>query len=361
MGASWQKFLVPLVAAIAFAMLPSPALAASGVTTISFGGSGLKSLKSQQVKLSAGKPAELKGSKLTLPNTDGLVGESATVLQGGTLKFKRGKRSTKISGIRLSFGGTSPARVYGRLGGKQITLFTINAKAGSVAVNRVVGAARLTGGTIMMSKSAAKTIRKKLKLLRAPKTRFGSVSTDMLLGANAAVAGTDTRRVGCQAVLTRPGTAVDIISATINWHVKESWVNYLESSATGGAFAIAPAAGGHYDFQMTSATGWYDPISGQASVSTAGGVNFKYPEHGIDIATTNLRAEIDGVCSRATVEYQGQRLGIVDLGSGTAGGSGSTHTFSANSTLSGEAAPIFLGFYEPGEEWGSMSVSVTTP
>lgn len=358
----------PLVLAVTTAALIAPAAAAAQGTTALDLGDGARSLKSQKVKLKAGAPARLKGTRLTLPVSDGVIASSAVLVHAGSLRLQRGKRKLTIKSVRLSIG--SPARVSARVDNRPMTLFTVT--GGARFINGGGGAVRLSGGRLTLASGAAKAIRKRLNLRKLPRV-FGLVGTDARVTPSAG-GSTGPEPAGA----ARPATAVDITAATIDWHVRDSFVCYLASGE--GATALAPAValapvvpscsdnGSHvYDFRLPfRAGGWYDPVSETALVLGAGGVRFQYSGHGIDIQAYDPEIEINGGSSRAIFRFAGGGRGVLmnlAVSAVTPSVSGTTHTYTSvpGSVPDGASGGIFAGFYPAGAPFGWMTVSFTTP
>lgn len=368
-----RRGLQTAVIACALAAIPAASATAAGTTTLEFGGSGYKSLTKQKVKLSATPPATLKRNTLTLPVGGGLVGDTAVLAVRGSIRLKHGKRKLTIKAIRVSLG--KRVTLSGRVGNRTMTLLTLKAAPSELVINKGGGAVRLGKSRMHLTAAAAKTIRKKLRLRRSLGTNFGSIHADAVI--TDAVSGVP--RGSEPPVFARPATAIDITSATVDWHVRDSFVCYL---ATGeGASAIAPAValaaaapscndnGSHvFDFRLPlRAGGWYDPVSGTADVLADGGVRFHYSAHGIDIAATAPEVEINGAASRAIFRFGGSSRGVLmNLNLAPAGPTpcslaGSVWSCSypgiTGSVPAGTVSDVFAGFYAAGAEFGWMTVS----
>lgn len=369
-----MKFRKPLtvLSVLAIAAVAPAAAHASGDTTLTLDGSGLKGLRSQGVKLKAGKPATLRKTKLTLPIGGGLIDQSAVLTHRGTLKLVRGKRTATISALRVSLG--SRAYVAGRLDGRQMTIFNVKAATGAVVLSKAAGVANLKSSNLELTAKAAGAIRKRLRLRRSVARRFGSVTALASLGGTATGTGTGPGAgpsAPAPSPADRPATAVDITAATIDWHVRESFIRYIAtgegSSPIAPATALPPAGDGYtYDFRLPMrAGGWYDPVSGTAVVRGAGGVRFRYSAHGIDISAFDPDIELNGAASRATFAFaNGTRDVLFNLSpqSVTPSISGSTRTYTMvpGSVPSTASSGVFAGFYPPGAEFGWVTVSFTT-
>jgi hypothetical protein len=128
-----------------------------------------------------------------------------------------------------------------------------------------------------------------------------------------------------------------------------------------------------YSFRFPFTSGWYDASNGTAALGFAGAVRFLYSAHTIDFTIAAPAVEI-GPASRALAGYQGptagplagQRAVLVDLnpaaGARTVSADGKTITYTTiPATIPAGSAGVFGGFYAPGDPFGSMTVSFTTP
>jgi hypothetical protein len=191
--------------------------------------------------------------------------------------------------------------------------------------------------------------------------------------------------------LPRPASAVDVTSATLAWHVRDSWIRYVNTQEApqpleGATPEAAIAENSHpcpdrpagtnptlvYSYDFPFVGGWYDAASGTAALDYGGGVRFSYPAHGIDITARNPEIEIDGASSRTLFRLRGggetpypdQRaslLGLVpsapvQLAPGSFG-------FPApiRGTLTAAGQTVFAGFYPPpGDGFGCFSIAFST-
>lgn len=390
-----------LVATAAFAAVATPAVAASGTTTLSFAGPAAKALRESGVKIRPVKPARGSGSRLELPIAAGLAGDETTLLRqlGGIRLRARGGKQLRLTGLRLTLGDRS--RLGAKLGGSTINLFRVSGRrrgidpgAGTIALSRL--RLRLTG-------AAARAIGDRLGT-PVQKGRFGtmSVRASGLTGATPAAANTGQApgSNGCPLpsgagpapeeplpVAVRPAGAVDVTGASIDWHVRESFIRYIASgegtSVSGGASAdppvLAPGTSTalSYDFHFPFASGWNDsgpnPLDAgddSAAIYFGGAVRFHYSAHEIDLVASDPEIEIDGGSSRAifsVAEGAGspRRQVLVNLDLSRAAAvsvNGSTHTYERvpGAIPAGTATSTFAGFYAPGTEFGCFTVSYTT-
>jgi hypothetical protein len=394
------------VAALAVLLPCAPAAAAErGEAQLQLGGKAAKQLERAGVAIGARRPAAGR-SRVTLPVTRADVGAIATVRLGGALRLRKGRRTVSLQGLRLSLrprGATLSAAV----GGRRMSALSGRYAPRRLSLDRSTGRVLLSTTTLKLARPAARRIARRLKLARVPggalarlavgipaQTAPGSTAP----GAPGAPGGGGSATTPQQSLprLARPATAVPITSASIDWHVRDSFVEYMNSgegtSVAGGATAGAPqerCGGGAsyvYDFAFPFAEGWYDPPSGTAAVYFEGAVRFRYSAHGIDITTSQPEIEINGESSRAIFRFKdadGDRRGVLanmkrigtpapaerchgdtgPAGSANPQVSGTTYTYErmAGEVPDGTADSVFAGFYLAGDPFGWFTVTFTTP
>jgi len=374
--------LAVLIASLA---LPAGALAAEGSTSIDLGGPALSTLRSQGVKLVAKRPAKLKRGTLTLPVRQGLVGTVAHLNHGGSLQLRKGSKVVKLTRLQSQLGAKS--YLNATLGDRRIRLLEIAVKAPSL--NAAVGSASARNVKVTLTGTAARAIKKGLELKRAPSGRFGRATVDALVEGTGTSPGGGTDPGGGDGppssgpitaeppVLARPATAVDLASATVVWHVRDSWIRYVSTEndvqaiedATPGApvdndqHPCSDAPNGAapplvYSYTLPFANGWHDAASGQTAIYTSGGAHFSYPGHGIDLTVRNLEIELTGATARVIARFAGsgnsnpgdKRGVFINLATPVAG-------LYKGSIPSGGSESVFGGFYTPGAGFGCVSVS----
>ncbi|HVY97325.1 MAG TPA: HtaA domain-containing protein [Solirubrobacterales bacterium] len=381
-------------------------------------------------------PALGGGRQLVLPPAGGLAGSKVTVL-----RF-RGGLALAASGPSVREGATNgraatnrraravltdlTLRVMGRRGvlearlsGDELPLFEVLA-GGHREVDAAAGSVRLRNLPLRLSPLAAKTLAGRLGLSKAlPARRIGALSASLTGlasgddggapgGTGAAPgsspapgggggaqksaacplpAGAGPAGEGTPPVAARPAGAVDVTGASLQWHVRESFIRYIASgegtSAVEGATADPPvllpgaSAPLSYDFRFPFASGWLDtgadagsPADDRAALYFNGGLRFRYSAHGIDLLAASPELELAGGGSRAifAVADNGgaaQRQVLVNLDLGRAGGisqSSNTYTYERVPAAipSGTASSTFAGFYAPGTDFGCFTVSFST-
>jgi hypothetical protein len=390
------------VAAVALAT-PSPVAAATGSTTLAATGPAATSLRERGVRIAPVKPAKGGAERIVMPLGGGLAGtETTRLLQRGgiSLRIEAG-RGLRLSRLSVVLGRRS--RVEARLGGEEVELFRV-LRGGRRDVDPVSGRIELAGLRLKLTRAAAGEISRRLGIDRLAPARFGTLSSRAsglnAAGSNPAADRQGEKATGCPLPgtagpepqnplppATRPAGATDVVSATVGWHVRESFVRYIGTgegtSVSGGATADPPvllpgaSTALSYDFHFPFASGWLDaganaadPGDDRAAVSFSGAVRFRYSKHEIDLVTASPEIEIAGPDSRAifSISDSGgavERQVLVNLDLGRAAAitaTGGTFTYERvpGAIPSGTASSTFAGFYAPGTDFGCFTVSFST-
>ncbi len=396
----------------AVAAFPAAALGASGTTTLALDGTAAKSLRQSGIHFVPLKPAKGGKGRIVLPVRAGLAGASTTVLtHGGGISAKLlGGKSLRLTKLRLLLGKRS--RVTASAAGESIDLFRIT-RGGKRNVDPVAGSVELRGLRLRLTRDATRLLQtgptgrnvNSGLTFRPVGEVFGTLSSRAAgltasggapgQGKNEAEAST-----GCPSprgagptpevplpVAARPAGAPGIASATIDWHVRESFIRYIATgegtSVSGGATADPPVLldGAStplaYDFHFPFAGGWHDsganpadPADDTAAIYYGGTVRFLFSGHEIDLAVSAPEIEIAGGASRAIFAVAedggaGARQVLVNLDLGraaTVAVNGNMHVYERvpGAIPSGTATSVFAGFYAPGTEFGCFTVRYTT-
>lgn len=391
-------------AVAATAALAGPALAApGGSTTIELKGPAAKALRSQQVTLSAKKPAKAGAKRIVLKAGRVAVSpKSAKLTHRGsvTLRRKSGRRvrtvtltawETKVTAKRTT--------ISAKLGRKRLTLFTATAPQRRVTLDATAGTAGMSGATVRLTPAGAKALRAKLALTSLPAARIGAgkvtAATDAGSGGTTPdqCSGFDAGSApAASAPLTRPLTATvrDVASAPMVWYARDSWIRYMNTPDDGihigdGAAlgpienypdptdsysnpALSPRFAYSVYFVPQTAGSWYDPATNTGRFAYTGSVRFAWPSHGIDLTLKDPEIELNGAGSRVVFTVIGaacsnvpaKRIELLKLALQAPVGT-SPYTFgSMTATIADGAAQLFSGQYYTGDFWGSVkNLSVT--
>jgi hypothetical protein len=385
-----------LLALLLFVIAAVPAAAgaaATGNTTLVVGAGKAKVLKQRGIAFSGIGGALTEGREVRLQISGGSIGTSgAELTNSGGLRLiageGRGRRVVRLTDLRTQLGAQST--LTGALGGKQRILFDLLPKPGTLALDGLRGTAALNGARLRWHKGVAGAISRRLGV-ELPKGALGSARVGAATGADTPVAGPVSSNEPPR--LARPAGAVDVTGATVTWHVRSSWINYVASgngtTAIDSAVPAAPSLekdhpclddeGGDpqprvYSYTFPFAEGWYDKPTGAGAIYTSGGTHFSYAGHGIDLITRNPEIELNGSASRAifklsgagSTAYRDTRASILDLSLSEAPVEGPAGTFAfakpIKSHLTADGLSIFGGFYSPptNHGFGCFSVSFAT-
>jgi hypothetical protein len=379
---------VALALLVAFAAPPAGATAARGTTTIDLDGGAVRALRAQGATITAGRPARIVRSQLRLPVRDGFVGSTATINFDGSLTLRHGKRSLRIERLQARLGRS--VRIAATVRGARLTLFTAGRRS---SLDAAVGTASLRNAPLKMTRAAATVVKRALKLRRLPVGGVGRATVDAVVTATAKAPATSGQPGSPSAppqsapitdelpLLARPASAVDVTSATVTWHVRDSWVRYI--SAGSGSSPIGSAIAGAaippeqhpcsdspgsapplvYSYTLPFVRGWHDAASGRTALYSSGGVRFLFPAHGIDLEVNDLEIELNGSASRVIARFDGRqstnpgnkRAVLVDLAN-AGPAPGQTATVRGTLPTSG-SLDVFAGFYPAHAGFGCVTVS----
>lgn len=365
-----------LCAAIACAF-PATAAAAQTATF-----TPAKALSAQGVKVSAVAPAKAGGGKVVFPVV-------SAKRQGG-LKLRRGTRSVTVSAAKW------------RVGKSTVSIFSVSrmklswTKAGAKAVKRALKLSRTPSGTLgTLVVTAARTQGGGSGGATTTPTSGGGSTTTPTGGGGGTTTtppssgGTTTPGApscltttasGGPSALARPGTAIDLTAASITWHPRESFVQYINSGegtstcggATSDAASVRPGTSVPlvYDFHYVFKDGWYDPISQTGRVTFTGSVYFNYAGHGIRLGAVNPEIEINGNASRGifTTTNTGEppKRGVLEnldpahAASTNVLASPYTYTQVPGTIPTDAGDSTFAGYYSAGDAFGWVTVSMST-
>jgi hypothetical protein len=145
-----------VIVPIASAATPNPI--ASGTTTLTINAKLLKSAKKSGIKITAVKPAKIKGSKATFAVTGGEVEATTgagTVTHSGGLKIAMGKKSVTLKSFTVS---TSAKSLSAKIGGKTVKVATLT----GVSATRLGFGNGITAKSVKLTSAGASALNKKL-------------------------------------------------------------------------------------------------------------------------------------------------------------------------------------------------------
>ncbi|MES1193635.1 MAG: HtaA domain-containing protein [Solirubrobacterales bacterium] len=388
------------IALPAGASAATPAGSGTSVLTLQTAALGV-----QGITTSAVAPAKAKGSKFTFPVKTATVGSAAMLGHSGGLRLRAGTRSVVLSEPQLRLAKDS--RLTAKIGKSTVTVLTVG--GAKRKLNATAGTVALRGAKVRLTAAGATALRRALKLRRLAPGVLGTLTVDAkrsttTTGSGTPATGTPTTTTpggsttapgtplpGIGALvpsgptpLARPATAVDVTAAAITWHVRDSFIQYINTgegtTTSGGATADPPtvrpgsSAPLAYDFHFPFKEGWYDPVSKMARIAYTGTVTFNYKGHGIKLTATDPEIEIaGGTASRAifvtsNTDTAAKRGVLIKLDPAAAAATthspdGTSHAYTEipGSIPADAGASVFAGFYAAGSPFGWVNVDVTTP
>jgi len=399
--------LVGLTAAAAVAAAvtvpPAGAMAAAGSSTLAFDGPAAMALRQAGVKVAPVAPASGGARRVVLPVAAGLAGSETSLLrQRGAIRLRHGKSALSLTGLTLVLARRS--RVEAKAGRERVELFRV--LGGQRKVDSVAGSVRASGLRLKLTAAATRLFAERLGVENPGTGRFGTLSvrvSGLTAGGEPGSGeggGKAEEAATCPlpstagpepetplGTMTRPLGAVEVLSASLDWHVRESFIRYIASgegtSVSGGASAdppvVAPGTSTalSYVFHFPFASGWLDrganaadPADDTALLSYGGALRFHYSAHEIDLTAADPEIEIDGGASRAIFSVAenggaGERQVLVNLDLSRAAkisAAGNSYTYERvpGAIPSGTATSTFAGFYAPGTEFGCFTLSLMT-
>lgn len=305
----------------------------ASASTITLGSAFRSALRTQGVRLSAGRPATLNGTRLRLPVSASRSASGATTLtHTGTLTLRKGARSTRLTSFRTVVRGKA-ATVSALVAGRRRTVFTVS--GGRITRDAATGAATVSGGTIRLASAAVAPLRTRL---RAPGLRAGVVGRIATTARPVAVAPApapapqpapapapapapgpvtpapvpETPVVACP-LPTAPATA---LSAKTTWRLRASWVSYVYNpswsggglfaqgiNGTEGATRTTPGDNGSWDLPQAT---FSSSAAGDRIIAHTGQLQFQVQMHGIDTRIRDARIVVtaDGRTARLCADGQ---------------------------------------------------------
>lgn len=330
-----------------------------------------RALRAAGVRISRIAPARARGGSLTFaPERVQVRSSSAGAVElAGGLRFRAGRRSVAVTGLRVGL-GRRKGTVTGRLAGRRVTLLTFATGSARLALLAGPADVALSSTYATLTRSGARALARRLGRRGVKAGRLGTLALDAAADAGPPPAA----KAGEPPVLARPSGAVTARDVAITWSVRESFINYLNGfggsvSASGGA-KKGKARGEarlvyDYRFRPYAGRSWHDRASDTTALYGRGTVRFRLAAHGIDLSVSDPEVELNGADSRVifTVRERGgearrevvMKLALVPKARGRGGSV--TYEMLPGSIPEGEATSLFAGFYQPGAEFGSMTVT----
>jgi hypothetical protein len=338
-----------VIVPIASAATPNPI--SSGSTTITLKSSVTKSLKKAGAKITAVKPAKIKGSKVTLPVTGGEVEATTgkgTIAHGGGLKIKAGKKTVAIKSISVNSKNNS---VSAKVGGKTVKLATL----AGVSATRLGFGNSIVAKKLKLTSAGAKALNKAL----APKPKKGQKAAKPAFKANTVLGGSTTQAEPETDNVLATGNMTYTGDATLLGKLKdvETTVELISpTTLTPPTTFLSPLSGG--TISPTGTSGTINSTGGirlsqtlPTSATTAITTKITLANFGVDLAAKTASVEVIG---ESNAESGGKKpLNLGNLGRSsiadltiTSTPSPATRTVSIGSTAAIQpvAAEVLEGF-----------------
>jgi len=364
---------VAIVAAAVAAMLVLAPLAsaasnpiAKGTTTLNVNSGFNNKAKKAGIKITAVKPATLKGTKATFTVTGGSVEPTTgagTVTHSGGLKIKWGKKSIALKAFEIN---TTAKSLTATAGGKKVKLATL----GGVSSARLGFGNSISAKSVKLTKAGANALNKaltpkptkvKVKVKKNGKTivKTKTVKTqpafkaNMVLGKTTTEVEPTTDNVLATGTLTYAGDS-GLFTKLADVGVKVETISPTSVSGTtyssgisGGTISPLGTSG-----QVNSAGGIKLVQSFQVSPTQTWSTTITLGSIGVDLAAKTATVEVNG---ESNVEVEGKkplnvgnlgRSSIADLNitANTPNPATRTLSVSATSTIQPVAAEVLEGF-----------------
>jgi hypothetical protein len=359
------------IASVASAATPNPI--ASGTTTLTINAKLLKSAKQAGIKITAVKPAKIKGSKATFAVTGGEI-EAATgagtITHSGGLKIAWGKKSVTLKSFTVSTSGKS---LSAKIGGKTVKV----ASLAGVSATRLGFGNGITAKKVKLTSAGANALNKKLtpaptktKVKKNGKTIVKTVKVAPPFKANALLGSSNTEvEVGTDNVLAKE-TMVFNGDPTLLGKLKDVGVELQTISPTtvSGTTFTSPISGG--TIAPAGTTGAVNSSGGLKLVQnlkSGPSTSITLANIGVDLAAKTAGVEVIG---ESNAESEGKkplnvgnlgRSSIADLTITSTTPSPATRTVgvNANAMIQPVAAEVLEGFVKVYQGYYTQVVATT--
>jgi hypothetical protein len=359
------------IASVASAATPNPI--SSGTTTLTINAKLLKSAKQAGIKITAVKPAKIKGSKATFAVTGGEIEATTgagTITHSGGLKIVWGKKSVTLKSFTVSTSGKS---LSAKIGGKTVKV----ASLAGVSATRLGFGNGITAKKVKLTSAGANALNKKLtpaptktKVKKNGKTITKTVKVKPPFKANALLGSSNTEvEVGTDNVLAKE-TMVFNGDATLLGKLKDVGVELQTISPTtvSGTTFTSPIAGG--TIAPNGSTGAVNSSGGLKMVQNLKGgpsTSITLANIGVDLAAKTAGVEVIG---ESNAESEGKkplnvgnlgRSSIADLTITSTNPSPATRTVgvNANAVIQPVAAEVLEGFVKVYQGYYTQVVALT--
>lgn len=304
--------LAIVIAAVAamFVLAPLASAAsnpiAKGSTKLTINSGFNKKAKKAGIKITAIKPATLKGTKATFTVTGGSIEPTTgkgTITHSGGLKIKWGKKSVALKAFEIN---TATKTLIAKVGGKSIKL----AKLGGVSSARLGFGNSIAAKNVKLTGAGAKALNKKL----APKTTKVKVKTKKN-GKTVVKTKTVNAKPAFKANMVLGKTSTEVEPQTDNVLAQENMVYSGDSTLFGKlkdvgveVQTISPTSVNGTTYTSGISGGTISPLGTSGQVNSAGGIKLVQNIQGTSFSTTITLGSIgvDLAAKTATVEVNGE-------------------------------------------------------
>jgi hypothetical protein len=359
------------IASVASAATPNPI--SSGTTTLTINAKLLKSAKQAGIKITAVKPAKIKGSKATFAVTGGTI-EATTgagsITHSGGLKITWGKKSVTLKSFTVSTSGKS---LSAKIGGKTVKV----ASLAGVSATRLGFGNGITAKKVKLTSAGANALNQKLtpkptetKVKKNGKTITKTVKVKPPFKANALLGSSNTEvEVGTDNVLAKESMIFNG-DATLLGKLKDVGVELQTISPTSvsGTTFTSPISGG--TIAPNGSTGAVNSSGGLKLVQNLTGgpsTSITLANIGVDLGAKTAGVEVIG---ESNAESEGKkplnvgnlgRSSIADLTVTGTTPSPATRTvgITANAVIQPVAAEVLEGFVKVYQGYITQVTAVT--
>jgi hypothetical protein len=329
----------------------APTKVKGGKTTLTLTAKSKRALKKHHVKLQARKPGKATGRAYRLPVKNGkynFKNNRGTLNVRGSLRFKKGKRVAKVSGLKVTL--NKKGKVVAKVAGRRITIAKLvrnKQKTKSSGANRSV-----TKIKFRITKTFAKRINKKVKTRAlGTKGQLGNLSIQVKRPKAGATPGTGPVGPTDTTSAAKIGFAPGVSQALAE--------NGLTPSALPGADLLPD---GVISLPVSAVN--IDPQTGTGTIDLTGGITLGSGENAITIDKPQIVVNGDETGLYGNVNGIRVKLaGLEDSGLAEALQSGAKQLSDLLIQLSPEAADALnqaggVSLFVPGTPFGDLSIQL---
>lgn len=351
-----------------------PVVEKEGEFTLAPKRSTRRAWKRSRVRQKLIRPANRFTGRPTFPVKRVRYSRTAKLRFKGGLKIVRKRRAVKIRKLRVLTAPGKPALLRGKAGKRTINFLRV--KGGKRKFKRKTGEL-IRFGNARLTRAGAKLLNDRLRTGRK-RLRAGMVWGYMNLYTLYRVIENDDPASEVPPeppVKSEPAGTRSLTSASIEWYVRDSFIEYIATGqgtrAEDGAVAGPPSGPGNlvYSYNFPFASGWTVPESGgtpeNALVKGNGTVGFRYCQNTVNFTASDPEIELDGdensrlifrVNGTDGTPFPDQRAVMVKLIPGRAESRSEVDNGDGTTTVTytkipgfvpAEGTGIFANFYDP--------------